>query len=190
MISRATLSPAWLGIFAALSFGGLVIASFASGYHLVMKTAPHGATVASQDSPALSAAADPSNPGDAPNVPSGGDTGAVADGAASGGPASGGPATDGAAKDGPVKSRSAKRRRGAGSSAGSSDAAEAVVRPNLPPNRAVVRSRPETGGIVARLPSNQRVTVRGRQGQWLRVEFDRKGKHVQGWTLETNLQLR
>jgi len=50
--------------------------------------------------------------------------------------------------------------------------------------------RPETGGIVARLPSNQRVAVRGRQGQWVRVEFERKGKHVLGWTLETNLQLR
>jgi len=65
-----------------------------------------------------------------------------------------------------------------------------MVRPNLPPNRAVVRSRPETGGIVARLPSNQRVALRGRQGQWVRVEFERKGKHVLGWTLETNLQLR
>jgi hypothetical protein len=64
------------------------------------------------------------------------------------------------------------------------------VRTNLPPNRAVVRSRPETGGVIARLPSNQRVVLRGRQGQWVRVEFDRKGKHVLGWTLEANLQLR
>lgn len=171
MTLRATLSPAWLGIFAALSFGGLVIASFASGYHLVMKTAPRGALVASEENPAASAAepraaAEPG--GTAPSAPAANDTaGAVGGGGPGGGAAAGGPSTGGA-----------------------SEPAEAIVRANLPPNRAVVRSRPETGGIVARLPSNQRVAVRGRQGQWVRVEFDRKGKHVQGWTLETNLQLR
>jgi hypothetical protein len=171
MTLRATLSPAWLGIFAALSFGGLVIASFASGYHLVMKTAPRGALPASEENPATSAAdpraaAEPG--GTAPSVPAANDTAAaVGGGGPGGGATAGGPSTGGA-----------------------SEPAEAIVRTNLPPNRAVVRSRPETGGIVARLPSNQRVAVRGRQGQWVRVEFDRKGKHIQGWTLETNLQLR
>jgi hypothetical protein len=158
MTSRATLSPAWLGIFAALSFGGLVLASFASGYHLVMKTAPRGASAAVEDSPAANAP-EPSAPAPA------GD--------------SAGGSNDAPANDAPAPVR-----------APASDPAEATVRPNLPPNRAVVRSRPETGGVVARLPSNQRVALRGRQGTWVRVEFDRKGKHVIGWTLETNLQLR
>jgi len=159
MTTRATLSPAWLGLFAALSFGGLVIASFASGYHLVMKTAPRGASAASAENPELSAAAEP-------NAAAPQQSGESASGGAT-------------AND-----------TGAAGGAAPSDPAEAVVRPNLPPNRALVRSRPETGGVVARLPSNQRVALRGRQGQWLRVEFDRKGKHVIGWTLETNLQLR
>jgi hypothetical protein len=174
MTLRATLSPAWLGIFAALSFGGLVIASFASGYHLVMKTAPRGAWTASEDNPAAEprAAAEPG----APSAPVTDDT-AGAVGGANGGLVNGSPAKGGGGAGGP-------------STGGASDPAEAIVRTNLPPNRAVVRSRPETGGIVARLPSNQRVAVRGRQGQWLRVEFDRKGKHVLGWTLESNLQLR
>jgi len=163
MALRATLSPAWLGIFAALSFGGLVLTSFASGYHLVMKTAPRGL---SEDNPVASAAAEPRVAAEPAGVaPSAANDGAVG-GGAGGGAVAGGPAT------------------------AASDPAEAMVRPNLPPNRAVVRSRPETGGIVARLPSNQRVAVRGRQGQWVRVEFERKGKHVLGWTLETNLQLR
>ena len=170
MASRATLSPAWLGIFAVLSFGGLVLASFASGYHLVMKTAPRGMAAESEDSPAASAAADPRAAGAAPSAPAPSD-----------------PATAGSGTGGPAGGSTAG---GASAAGAASDPAEAVVRPNLPPNRAVVRSRPETGGIVARLPSNQRVALRGRQGQWLRVEFDRKGKHIQGWTLETNLQLR
>jgi hypothetical protein len=189
MTSRAMLSPAWLGLFAALSFGGLVIASFASGYHLVMKTAPRGTAAASEDSAvgsaAASAAAEPSAAGDVPSAASASETAGPA------APEPGSPAddsaADGAVKGRPVAGRSAK---GGLARAAASAGSEAVVRPNLPPNRAVVRSRPETGGIVARLPSNQRVVVRGRQGQWLRVEFDRKGKRVQGWTLETNLQLR
>jgi hypothetical protein len=45
MTPRATLSPAWLGLFALATFGGLVVASFASGYHLVMKTAPRADAV-------------------------------------------------------------------------------------------------------------------------------------------------
>jgi hypothetical protein len=185
MTLRATVSPAWLGIFAALSFGCLVIASFASGYHLVMITAPRGALAASEDNPAAEPRAAADLAGAAPSAPATDDTagavgGSVNSGLANGGLANGGPANAGPAKGG---------ARGP-STTGASDPAEAIVRTNLPPNRAVVRSRPETGGIVARLPSNQRVNVRGRQGQWVRVEFDRKGKHVLGWTLETNLQLR
>src|SRR6185295_3747151 len=131
-----------------------------------MKTAPRGL---SEDNPVASAAAEPRATAEPAGVaPSAANDGAGAVGGGLGGGAgAGGPAT-----------------------AAASDPAEAMVRPNLPPNRAVVRSRPETGGIVARLPSNQRVAVRGRQGQWVRVEFERKGKHVLGWTLETNLQLR
>jgi hypothetical protein len=173
MTSRATLSPAWLGIFAVLSFGGLVIASFASGYHLVMKTAPRATGAASEDTPAEARAT-----GDAPSALAANDTAGPAGGSIAAGSVARGPATGSAAGAGPATGGAAN------------DPAEAVVRPNLPPNRAVVRSRPETGGIVARLPSNQRVTLRGRQGQWVRVEFERKGKHVLGWTLETNLQLR
>ncbi len=33
-------SPAWLGIVAAASFGGLVLAAFASGYHLAIDPPP------------------------------------------------------------------------------------------------------------------------------------------------------
>jgi hypothetical protein len=35
MRSSAGPSPLWLGVIAILSFGGLVVAAFASGYHLV-----------------------------------------------------------------------------------------------------------------------------------------------------------
>jgi|SRR6185295_7552952 len=156
MTSRAAVSPAWLGLFAALSFGGLVLASFASGYHLVMKTAPLSAPAAPTDSPAVGAAAAP------------GDTAAA--------PSSGGASAGGAA--GPTETAAA------------ADPTEAIVRPNLPPNRALVRNRPESGAVVARLPSNQRVALRGRSGEWLHIAFDRKGKHVDGWTQEANLLLR
>ena len=159
MTSRAALSPAWLGLFAALSFGGLVVASFASGYHLVMKTAPRSAAAPADttaaDTPAASAAELP------------GDTSAA--------PSSGG-ATAGGGGAGSVDSPAA-------------DPSDALVRQNLPPNRALVRNRPE-GAVVARLPSNQRVTLRGRNGEWLHIAFDRKGRHIDGWTQEANLQLR
>jgi hypothetical protein len=39
-------SPAWLGIAGILSFGGLVIAAFASGYHLASDAPPPRATPA------------------------------------------------------------------------------------------------------------------------------------------------
>ena len=39
----ASLSPAWLGLVAAVTFGGLVLASFASGYHLAAGNAASGA---------------------------------------------------------------------------------------------------------------------------------------------------
>ncbi|MEY2936984.1 MAG: hypothetical protein RL033_7733, partial [Pseudomonadota bacterium] len=67
--------------------------------------------------------------------------------------------------------------------------AEAIVRTNLPPDRALVWSRPESKKIVGRLPSKQRVAVLGRQGTWLRIEFERTGKRISGWTMESNLQL-
>lgn len=38
MSSSAGPSPMWLGVIAILSFGGLVLAAFASGYHLVGDT--------------------------------------------------------------------------------------------------------------------------------------------------------
>lgn len=40
MTSNPGPSPAWLGVFAAASFAGLVLASFASGHHLVGGAAP------------------------------------------------------------------------------------------------------------------------------------------------------
>jgi hypothetical protein len=43
MASSAALSPAWLGLVATVSFGGLVLASFASGYHLAGGDAANGA---------------------------------------------------------------------------------------------------------------------------------------------------
>jgi len=169
MTSRAALSPAWLGLFAALSFGGLVVASFASGYHLVMKSAVLSAPAAAAGNPSASAAESPgatsaaAASGDAPSA-QGGAAGAAARGVALSGLASSGLA--------------------------SSDPPEAIVRPNLRPDRALVRRQPESGAVVARLPSNQRVALRGRSGDWLHIEFDRKGKHVDGWTQESNLQLR
>jgi hypothetical protein len=156
MTSRAALSPAWLGLFAALSFGGLVVASFASGYHLVMKTPPRSVPAAPTDSPAAPAA---ELPGDTSAAPSSG------------------VGTAGGGGTGPTETTAA-------------DPSEAIVRPNLPPNRALVRNRPESGAVVARLPSNQRVALRGRSGEWLHIAFDRKGRHVDGWTQEANLQLR
>jgi hypothetical protein len=165
MTSRAALSPAWLGLFAALSFGGLVVASFASGYHLVMKSAARSAPAAAAGDPSGAAAE------------SAGDTSGAAASAGDAPSALGGAA--GAAARGPASSGLA-----------SSDPPEAIVRPNLRPDRALVRRQPESGAVVARLPSNQRVALRGRSGDWLHIEFDRKGKHVDGWTQESNLQLR
>jgi len=160
MTSRAAPSPAWLGLFGALSFGGLVLASFASGYHLVMKTAPQSISAPPEGSPATRS---PASSSAAASLAQGGN------GAASG--AAGGAAATTKGSE-------------------SSDPAEAIVRPNLRPDRARVRSQPDAGAIVGRLPSNQRVTVRGREGQWLHISFDRKGKHVDGWTQEANLLLR
>lgn len=151
MTPRATLSPAWLGLFALTTFGGLVLASFASGYHLVMKTAPRAEPVATEV--------------DAPSEPVG-----------AGGAASAAPSAAGAASE--LESPRA-----------ASDPAEAVVRTNLPPDRALVWARPESKKIVGRLPSKQRVAVLGRQGSWLRIEFERLGKRISGWTMESNLQL-
>ncbi|MEO8179935.1 MAG: SH3 domain-containing protein [Deltaproteobacteria bacterium] len=169
MTARAAPSPAWLGLFGALSFGGLVLASFASGYHLVMKSAQQGLSAAPADSPAGS---DP----------------------AANAPASSNGSSSVAQSGSSAPSGSAAPRQGAGaltpSGSNPSDPAEAIVRPNLRPDRARVRSRPDSGAIVGRLPSNQRVAVRGRDGQWLHIEFDRNGKHVDGWTQESNLLLR
>jgi hypothetical protein len=162
MTARAAPSPVWLGLFGALSFGGLVLASFASCYHLVMKTAPQSAPPSLADSPVTPGAASSNGTAAAAQSGSGGASGTAAAPAA--------PAT----KNGSTPS----------------DPAEAIVRPNLRPDRARVRSQPESGAIVGRLPSNQKVALRGRDGQWLHVEFDRNGKHVDGWTLESNLLLR
>jgi hypothetical protein len=144
------LSPAWLGLFALTTFGGLVLASFASGYHLVMKTAPRTELVATA-----------------------GETSSEAVGG-------GGAAT---AEPSAVAASELESPRAA------SDPAEGIVRTNLPPDRALVWSRPESKKIVGRLPSKQRVAVLGRQGTWLRIEFERAGKHISGWTMESNLQL-
>lgn len=151
MTPRAMLSPAWLGLFALTTFGGLVLASFASGYHLVMKTAPSAETavVAEEKVPAAVGAA--------------GAAAAVAPPAA-------------------ATSDSESPRA-------ATDPAEAIVRSNLPPDRALVWARPESKPIVGRLPSKQRVAVLGRKGTWLRIEFERAGKRVRGWTMESNLQL-
>ena len=128
MTPRAAISPAWLGLVALGSFGGLVLASFASGYHLVVKAAaPDTPAPASSDVPAAVSA----------------------------------PA-----------------------------AREAVTRQGLTPDLAVVRKEPEKGEIVARLPSNQSVTVLAQEGRWARIEFTRDGKSVAGWTLASNLSMR
>ena len=153
MTPRATLSPAWLGLFALATFGGLVVASFASGYHLVMKAAPRAESVVV-----------------APEVP---------------------PASTGAGGAAPLTGENAAAEKEVESPRAPSDPAQAIVRMNLPPDRALVWARPESKSksIVGRLPSKQRVKVLGRQGTWLRIEFVRSGKRVSGWTMESNLDL-
>jgi len=141
MTPRAALPPAWLGLFAIASFGGLVLASFASGYHLVVSPVP----------------------GEPPA------------GSASGGSASAGSASGSASAPTAVSAPAPR---------------EAVVRRGLTPDLAVVRSEPEKGEILARLPANQSVSVLSREGLWARVEFSRDGKSVAGWTLASNLSLR
>jgi len=128
MTPRAAISPAWLGLFALGSFGGLVLASFASGYHLVVKGAEPGAAAPGS--------------GDAP-----------------------------AAISAPA-------------------VREAITRQGLTPDLALVRSEPEKGEIVARLPGNQSVRVLAQEGPWARIEFARDGKSVAGWTLASNLSMR
>jgi hypothetical protein len=156
MTPRATLSPAWLGLFALATFGGLVVASFASGYHLVMKTAPRSDALA----PTLEVSAVSGGAAGAAT------TGAVAAPAEAVAPAAPSPAGQGA-----------------------NDPSETTVRPNLPPDRALVWARPESKQVVGRLPSKQRVTLLGRQGKWVRIEFKRAGKQISGWTMASNLQL-
>ncbi len=151
MTPRATLSPAWLGLFALASFGGLVVASFASGYHLVMKTPPRAEALPVAPEPAPAAVDEA-------------------------GAAQVAPTSEAAASE-PASARAVN------------DPSEAVVRQNLPPDRARVWAKPESKKVVARLPSKQRVAVLGRQGSWLRIEYKRRGKQVSGWTLESNLQL-
>lgn len=137
-----------------------MLASFASGYHLVMKTAPQSMAPTPEEGRATSAPASAS--------------GAAAVAQSGNGAASG----------------AAGRPSATTSASNPSDPAEAIVRPNLRPDRARVRSRPDAGAIVGRLPSNQRVTLLGRDGQWLHIAFDRNGKHIDGWTQEANLLLR
>lgn len=150
MTPRATLSPAWLGLFALVTFGGLVVASFASGYHLVMKTAPRAETVApAAEAPVIAGA------------------GGAAPAATAGTSAAGEPAL----------------------SRATPEPAEARVRQNLPPDRALVWAQPGSKKVVGRLPGKQRVALLGRQGTWVRVEFKRAGKQINGWTMESNLQL-
>jgi hypothetical protein len=160
MTPRATLSPAWLGLFALATFGGLVVASFTSGYHLVMKTAPLADSLASGDS--LVPGAEP-----------------ALDGAAGAGGAAAAPAS----------AKVSEPAKGADGARAATDPAEALVRTNLPPDRALVWAKPESRQVVGRLPSKQRVTLLGRQGTWVRIEFKRSGKHVSGWTMDSNLQL-
>lgn len=152
MTPRATLSPAWLGLFALATFGGLVVASFASGYHLVMKTAPRGEiTPAAEAQPAVT-------------------TGAGGAGST-------------------TEAASAAAAAQAAEPARAADPAQAVVRRNLPPDRARVWAQPESKKVVGRLPGKQRVALLGRQGTWVRIEFKRAGKQISGWTMESNLQL-
>jgi hypothetical protein len=51
-------SPAWLGVIAVFSFGGLVLAAFASGYHLASDPPAHAARQHGASAPI---AADPSS---------------------------------------------------------------------------------------------------------------------------------
>lgn len=145
MTPRAALSPAWLGLFALSSFGGLVLASFASGYHLVVTPLPG-------EPPATSG-----------SVPASGSAPASGSGSAS---------------------------ASAPNAASAPAAREAVTRRGLTPDLAVVRSEPDQGEILARLPANQSVSVLSQQGLWARIEFTRDGKSVAGWTLASNLSMR
>lgn len=147
MTPRAALSPAWLGLFAISSFGGLVLASFASGYHLVVTPLPGEPPAASGSVPG--------------NVPGSVSASGSAPGTASAPQAASAPA-----------------------------AREAVTRRGLTPDLAVVRSEPDQGEILARLPANQSVSVLSREGLWARIEFTRDGKSVAGWTLASNLSMR
>jgi hypothetical protein len=57
MTSNPGPSPAWLGVFAGASFAGLVLASFASGHHLVGGTAPTAVAASATGADRASAAA-------------------------------------------------------------------------------------------------------------------------------------
>jgi hypothetical protein len=116
MASSAALSPAWLGLVAAVSFGGLVLASFASGYHLAEGNAAPGAAA------------------------------------------------------GPVLA-----------------ARTATVRQHLDAERAVLLDSPQGRKVLARLPADQTVTVRAREGRWARIEYRRGGADFTGWTEAANL---
>lgn len=120
MSSSAGPSPLWLGVIAILSFGGLVLAAFASGYHLV---------------------------GDAPV---------------------------GLAPAAPVA--------GAGKLAPSR-----VVRRDIQKDRAVARSAPQGGEIVAELRPEQPVSILAEKGQWVQIRYEHEGETREGWIESVNL---
>lgn len=188
MASRAAASPAWLGLFAAASFGGLVLAAFASGYHLVGRAAPRGTAVppsgavlqrsgASERSPTPDPSrveSAPASPTPAPPAPTPAVAGAASDGAKPAGTA-----------EAPASEKAPVARKARAGTAGQT----ATVRQHLPAARAVLRSKPDGHDRVAVLIGKQQVTILARQGHWYRIEYRRFGKTITGWTDEANLAL-
>ena len=79
----------------------------------------------------------------------------------------------------------------AAAQAQSAGARSAIVREGLPPDRGVLREKPEnTASIAARLPAGVAVTVLSESGEFAQVRYERQGQEYEGWTLRANLTLR
>jgi hypothetical protein len=73
----------------------------------------------------------------------------------------------------------------------SAGARTAIVREGLPPDRGVLREKPENAAsIAARLPAGVAVTVLSESGEFAQIRYERQGQAYEGWTLRANLTLR
>ena len=163
LVSANTPSPALFALLAGSSFVGLALAFSVSGYHVLGPLLRGGGTDAPPER-ALSPAENAPERSVAAASPS---------------------APPAAAK----KESSSPAKPAAEAKGGQRSERGSVIRkvPNFP--SAVVRKKPKSkAGIQDGLRPGHRVSVVGRKGFWLEIEYEnRAGTTVRGWTHELNV---